>query len=104
MLDTPAPDFDACSTMGSIRLSDMRGRWICLFSHPADFTPVCASEFMGFERLRPEFEAEQCQLIGISVDSIHTHYVSKIEPDVDAAAASLMSLSPLPLVDLLPIA
>lgn len=83
MIDTVAPDFEARSTHGRVRLSDMRGRWICLFSHPADFTPVCASEFIGFEKKRSAFEAEQCQLIGVSVDSVHAHlaWVDRLEQE-----------------------
>ena len=83
MLDNQAPDFEARSTLGRVRLADLRGRWVCLFSHPADFTPVCASEFLAFEQLRSEFENESCQLIGVSVDSVHAHiaWVNQLEAD-----------------------
>lgn len=69
-----APDFTAASTMGEIRFGEWQGdRWVILFSHPADFTPVCSTELTGFARRADEFEALDCQLIGVSVDSIHSH-------------------------------
>ncbi len=69
----PAPDFQAESTHGSIRLSEFRGKWVMLFSHPADFTPVCTTEFVAFAQAYPEFEKRQVQLIGLSVDSVPSH-------------------------------
>ena len=72
-IDAVAPDFEARSTLGPVRLSDYAGSWVLLFSHPADFTPVCTSEFVAFERKRADFEAAQCQLIGLSVDSLYSH-------------------------------
>ena len=71
----PAPDFKAMSTHGEITLSQYTkaGKWILLFSHPADFTPVCTTEFIEFSRLAPEFEKRNVQLIGLSVDSIYSH-------------------------------
>jgi peroxiredoxin (alkyl hydroperoxide reductase subunit C) len=69
----PAPDFEADSTHGPIRLSDYRGKWVMLFSHPADFTPVCTTEFMAFAQANPEFEKRNVQLIGLSVDSVPSH-------------------------------
>lgn len=68
-----APDFQARTTMGERRLADYRGRWLVLFSHPADFTPVCASEFVAFARAAPRFEALDCALLGLSVDSLFAH-------------------------------
>ena len=59
--------------MGEISLSDYRGRWVLLFSHPADFTPVCTSEFMALSRAQERFEALDCQLVAISIDSLYSH-------------------------------
>ena len=72
-MNEPAPDFRAVSTHGEITLADYRGRWVVLFSHPADFTPVCTTEFVAFCHLYAEFEAEGVQLIGVSVDSVYSH-------------------------------
>ena len=68
----PAPDFESKSTHGAIRLSDYtsKGKWVLLFSHPADFTPVCSTEFIEFARRTPEFEKINVQLIGVSIDSV----------------------------------
>lgn len=68
-----APDFTARSTHGDITLSDFRGRWVMLFSHPADFTPVCTSELIAFARQAEKFEALNCQLLGLSVDGLYSH-------------------------------
>jgi peroxiredoxin (alkyl hydroperoxide reductase subunit C) len=74
-INEPAPDFQAKSTHGVIRLSDYtgRGKWVLLFSHPADFTPVCTTEFVAFARNQHEFEKRNVQLIGVSVDSVPAH-------------------------------
>lgn len=72
-LNEPAPDFTAKTTHGEIKLSDFRGKWVVLFSHPADFTPVCSTEFIAFARRQKEFEALGVQLIGLSIDSVHAH-------------------------------
>lgn len=69
----PAPDFQARTTMGDMRLSDHRGSWVILFSHPADFTPVCTSEFVALSRAGDRFEALGCKLIAVSVDSLYSH-------------------------------
>ncbi len=71
----PAPDFDAKSTHGPIRLSDYtsKGKWVMLFSHPSDFTPVCSTEFIEFARRHEEFEKLNVQLIGLSIDSVPAH-------------------------------
>jgi peroxiredoxin 2/4 len=71
----PAPDFDAKSTHGPIRLSDYtsKGKWVMLFSHPSDFTPVCSTEFIEFARRYEEFEKLNVQLIGVSIDSVPAH-------------------------------
>lgn len=68
-----APDFIARSTKGQVRLSAYRGRWLIFFSHPADFTPVCTTEFVGLARLQAEFDALDCALVGLSVDSLYAH-------------------------------
>ena len=74
-INEQAPDFQAKSTQGVIRLSDYtsRGKWVLLFSHPADFTPVCTTEFVEFARNFQEFEKRNVQLIGVSVDSVPAH-------------------------------
>ncbi len=72
-IDQPAPDFAARSTRGPVQLGDFRGRWLVFFSHPADFTPVCSSEFLAFQRALPRFEALDCALLGLSVDSLYAH-------------------------------
>ncbi|QIB33599.1 peroxiredoxin [Ancylobacter pratisalsi] len=68
-----APLFSARSTRGPVELADYRGRWVVLFSHPADFTPVCTSEFIALARLAPRFEQIGCALLGLSVDSLYSH-------------------------------
>ncbi len=72
-INDPAPDFEAKSTHGMVRLSDYKGRWVVLFSHPADFTPVCTTEFVEFARRAEEFRQRDAQLIGLSVDSVPAH-------------------------------
>ncbi|HET9088061.1 MAG TPA: peroxiredoxin [Acidobacteriaceae bacterium] len=70
-----APDFEAKTTHGTVRLSDYttKGKWVMLFSHPADFTPVCSTEFLAFARRNQEFEKRNVQLIGLSIDSLFSH-------------------------------
>ena len=69
-----APAFEAVTTQGKIRFpEDFKGKWKILFSHPADFTPVCTSEFMTFASRAAEFEALNTQLIGLSVDGLYSH-------------------------------
>jgi peroxiredoxin (alkyl hydroperoxide reductase subunit C) len=74
-INDPAPDFEAQSTHGVIHLSDYtkQGKWVLLFSHPADFTPVCSTELVELARRSPDFEKANTQLLGISVDSIYSH-------------------------------
>ena len=69
-----APDFEARSTTGPVRLSDFRGRWLILFSHPADFTPVCTSEFVELAHHAAEFERRDCALMALSIDSLFSHF------------------------------
>jgi peroxiredoxin (alkyl hydroperoxide reductase subunit C) len=72
-INEPAPDFEAKSTSGPLKLSDYKGQWVVLFSHPADFTPVCTTEFVEFARRSDEFKNRGVQLIGLSVDSVPAH-------------------------------
>lgn len=73
VLGREAPDFEALTTHGKIKLSDFRGRWVILFSHPADFTPVCTTEFVAFAEIYPELQKRNTQLIGLSIDSLFSH-------------------------------
>lgn len=68
-----APDFEAQTTCGEISLNNYRGKWVVLFSHPGDFTPVCTTEIIAFERSREEFERRNACLLGLSVDSNASH-------------------------------
>ena len=85
-INEPAPNFEAKSTHGVIRLSDYtsKGQWVMLFSHPADFTPVCTTEFIEFAKRNPDFEKLNVQLVGNSVDSLYSHiaWVRNIEEKV----------------------
>ncbi|MGB6838547.1 MAG: peroxiredoxin, partial [Dehalococcoidia bacterium] len=68
-----APDFEALTTQGPLTMSDLRGQWVVLFSHPADFTPVCTTEFVALARRAEEFARRNVKLVGLSIDSIHSH-------------------------------
>tara|TARA_R110000851_G_scaffold333532_1_gene515053 strand:- start:15395 stop:16057 length:663 start_codon:yes stop_codon:yes gene_type:complete len=69
-----APDFEAVTTKGKIKFSDFaKDKWIVMFSHPADFTPVCTTEMSGFAQRKGEFDALNTELLGLSIDSIHAH-------------------------------
>lgn len=73
-LNSPVPDFEAQTTAGNIRLSEWeRNKWVILFSHPADFTPVCTTEFIEFAKRQNEFKLKNVALLGCSVDSIYSH-------------------------------
>lgn len=72
-INDAAPDFTARTTQGERRLSDYRGRWLILFSHPADFTPVCTSEFIALARQSEAFADLNCDLMALSVDSLYSH-------------------------------
>src|SRR5690554_5272658 len=73
VLGKPAPDFEATTHQLRLRLSDFRRSRLVLFSHPADFTPVCTPEFMGFARAYDAFQERGVQLLGLSVDSLPPH-------------------------------
>jgi peroxiredoxin (alkyl hydroperoxide reductase subunit C) len=68
-----APPFEAVTTQGTIRLEDFKGSWLIIFSHPADFTPVCTTEFVAFAEIYPKLRALKCELMGLSIDSIYSH-------------------------------
>jgi peroxiredoxin 2/4 len=81
-LNGPAPEFQANTTHGPIKLSEYaKGKWVILFSHPADFTPVCTTEFVEFAKMYPEFEQRNVALLGNSIDSVYSHiaWVRNIE-------------------------
>ena len=105
-LGEPAPSFEAETTMGTVRLEDFAGSWLILFSHPADFTPVCTTEFIGFAELQEEFRQNNVELMGLSIDSVFSHlaWVRNIEEnfgvkikfpviaDLDRKVASLFGM------------
>lgn len=72
-LNEPAPYFEAVTTHGVKKLSDYKGQWLVLFSHPADFTPVCTTEFMAFAAHYDEFKTLNTELLGLSIDSNYSH-------------------------------
>ena len=72
-LNEPAPAFTALTTHGTKSLADYRGKWLILFSHPADFTPVCTTEFTAFARRADDFAALDTELLGLSIDSHYAH-------------------------------
>ncbi len=80
-LNEPAPDFQTNTTHGMRSLKDYKGKWLILFSHPADFTPVCTTEFIAFARNYDRFQALNCDLLGLSIDSNFAHiaWVRSIE-------------------------
>jgi peroxiredoxin (alkyl hydroperoxide reductase subunit C) len=80
-LNAPAPYFEAETTQGTLRLEDFKGEWLILFSHPADFTPVCTTEFMAFAKIAPELKKRTVNLLGLSIDSTYSHiaWVRNIE-------------------------
>ncbi len=77
-----APNFEAITTKGKIKLSDYANdKWLIMFSHPADFTPVCTTEMSGFAQRKREFDALNTELLGLSIDSVHAHlgWVSNVK-------------------------
>lgn len=93
-LNEPAPEFTAKTTHGIIKLSDLKGQWVVLFSHPADFTPVCTTEFMAFANKNEEFKKLNTKVIGLSIDSIYSHlaWVKSIKDNFDVEI-------PFPIID-----
>jgi len=74
LIGDQAPSFTAETTQGKINFpADYKGKWVIFFSHPADFTPVCTTEFMTFAKMEPEFEKLNCKLLGLSIDSTYSH-------------------------------
>jgi len=74
LIGDKAPSFKGKTTMGDINFpEDYKGKWVILFSHPADFTPVCSTEFMVFASMQEEFRALNTELIGLSIDSLFSH-------------------------------
>lgn len=74
LIGEKAPEFKAETTQGPIDFpQDYQGKWVVFFSHPADFTPVCTTEFMTFACMADEFKALNCELLGLSIDSTYSH-------------------------------
>jgi peroxiredoxin (alkyl hydroperoxide reductase subunit C) len=80
----PAPQFEAATTLGTLKLEDFKGSWLILFSHPADFTPVCTTEFIGFTNIQDELRELNCELMGLSIDSTYSHiaWIRNIEQNM----------------------
>lgn len=96
-----APEFTAQTTQGPIDFpADYKGKWIILFSHPADFTPVCTSEFMTFGSMQNELEALNCQLVGLSIDGLPSHiaWLRTIKDRIDWKGMKNMDIQ-FPLID-----
>ena len=74
LVSRPAPQFVAHSTKGMLDLRAFEGSWVLLFCHPADFTPVCTTEFISLAKHKSEFDALGAELIGLSVDSVYSHF------------------------------
>lgn len=93
-LNEPAPPFEAKTTHGPRTLSDYKGRWLILFSHPSDFTPVCTTEFIAFARAHHQFQTLNCDLLGLSIDSVYSHlaWVQNIREKFDVEI-------PFPIID-----
>ena len=74
LIGDKAPSFKAETTQGELNFpDDFKGKWVVFFSHPADFTPVCTTEFMTFASMAEEFKALNCELLGLSIDSTYSH-------------------------------
>ncbi|MDI6885170.1 MAG: peroxiredoxin [archaeon] len=84
LLGDQAPDFEADTTFAKLRLKDFRGKWLVLFSHPADFTPVCTTEFIAFAKIHDELKKRNTELMGLSIDSVSSHitWIRNIEEKV----------------------
>lgn len=99
LIGDPAPEFRAMTTMGKVEFpKDYKGSWVILFSHPADFTPVCTTEFIAFARMADEFEAMNTKLIGLSIDSLHSHLAwAKSIENIDLGGKGKVKL-PFPII------
>ncbi len=74
MIGDKAPEFRSMTTMGKINFpNDYKGKWVIFFSHPADFTPVCTTEFIALAKRSEEFKKINTELLGLSIDSLHSH-------------------------------
>ncbi len=74
LLGDKMPTIEAATTAGKMKLpDDLKGSWFVLFSHPADFTPVCTTEFVAFQRRMQDFDALGCRLVGLSIDQVFAH-------------------------------
>ncbi|MFO7853519.1 MAG: peroxiredoxin [Bacteroidota bacterium] len=96
-----APAFTAKTTQGEIKFpDDFKGQWTILFSHPADFTPVCTSEFMTFGKMADQFEEAGCKLIGLSVDGLYSHiaWLRTIKEKIDFKGMKNIEIK-FPLID-----
>ena len=85
LIGDKAPAFEAETTKGMIRFpDDYAGKWVILFSHPADFTPVCTSELFTFAKMTEEFREMDAELVGLSVDSVSSHlaWLKSIEEEI----------------------
>jgi peroxiredoxin 2/4 len=83
-LGSSAPLFEAETTHGTLKLEDYKGSWLILFSHPADFTPVCTTEFIAFQEIYPELQKMNTELLGLSIDSVYSHiaWVRNVEEKI----------------------
>lgn len=91
-----APEFTAVTTQGKINFpADYKGKWVILFSHPADFTPVCTTEIMTFGTMAKEFEDMNCKLIGLSVDGLSSHiaWLRTIKETIDYNGADGLEIT-----------
>lgn len=85
-IGSKAPSFKAKTTQGEINFpADYSGKWVILFSHPADFTPVCTTEFMTFATMEEEFKTLNCDLVGLSIDGLFSHiaWLRTIQEKID---------------------
>ena len=86
LIGDKAPGFEAQTTKGKIKFpGDYEGRWVVLFSHPADFTPVCTTEFVAFQKRYEDFKRLNCELLGLSIDQVFSHlkWVEWINENLD---------------------
>ncbi|MCD6329252.1 MAG: peroxiredoxin [Candidatus Cloacimonetes bacterium] len=86
LLGDAFPEMEVKTTQGMMKLPDeMAGNWFVLFSHPADFTPVCTTEFVGFQKRMEQFKAMDCKLVGLSIDQVFSHikWIEWIKDNLD---------------------